>query len=953
MILSGSRNRSGDHGTGRRRVNCWTLVLCGVLSCAAIEASPAEDLAKGSDAEGIAFFERRVRPVLAERCYACHSSQSRKAEGGLVLDSVRGIASGSESGPILDAEALDTSLLLHVISATDESIRMPPEGERLTEAERADLVMWGRMGFPLPPATDGVDSIALKATTHWAFQPVARPAIPAVQQHAWVQSPIDAFVLAAQEEAGVAPALPADKRTLIRRATYDLIGLPPTPEEVAAFLADDSPEAFAGVVDRLLSSPHYGERWGRYWLDIARFATTDGPFAFTYRDYVIDAFNSDLPFDQFVTEQIAADHLDLGDDKGPLAALGFLTVGRQFMDSNDTIDDRIDIVTRGLMALSVSCARCHDHKYDPIPTEDYYALHGVFASSTVPSELPLLGVAPDPAEHQAYLAELEKRRGKLDAFMAEQTELVLEQHRGNIAECLLLSRQPEKIEELIQGEFGLSDRKILQTGAKRWLETLGRLNRETDPVFSPWFAFSSVADDVFAEEAASLSTAVAANRLSHPVHPVVANAFSGDPPVSIQDVAERYATLFTDVYRDMNGRGEEDASDSGVTDVWRTVFEDDGPGTLPRGVVPSLFPTSALMQLGPLKGAVDQLDGSHPGAPLRAMALVDQPHPHNSRVFIRGDARRLGEEVPRRFLECLTDGSAEPFTSGSGRLELARAIVSPDNPLTARVLVNRLWQQHFGVGLVATPDDFGLRSEPPRNPELLDFLAWSVVNGGWSIKSLHRLIMLSSVYQQASDGAQRGDSLDPENQLFTRWHRRRLDFESLRDTLLFVSEKLDTSLGGRPVAWGGQEQTPQPMASYRRTIYAVIDRNDVPSVFRVFDVPSPDLSASQREQTTVPQQALFFLNDPFVMQQACHLAARADYQLFATVEERIDYVYQHLFQRSPRAEEMDRAVRFLAEEEASPEEALASVAGGEARPLRAWERFVHVLLMSDELMFLD
>ena len=329
---------------------------------------------------------------------------------------------------------------------------------------------------PLQPEEDGIRA---DAAEHWAFRAVARPAIPAVTQQDLVQTPIDAFILAAQEAAGVSLAPSADKRTLIRRATYDLTGLPPTPEEVAAFIADDSPDAFATVVDRLLGSPRYGERWGRHWLDIARFATSDGPFAFTYRDYVIRAFNEDLPFDEFVIQQIAADQLSLGDDKQPLAALGFLTVGRQFMDVNDTIDDRIDIVTRGLMALSVSCARCHDHEYDPISTEDYYALHGVFASSRAPAELPLLGIEPDPADHEAYLVEHRRRKEKLDAFVKEQTALVLEQHRENIAECLLLSHEPHKIDDLIQGEFGLSDRKILQVGARRWHEALVVTTKET------------------------------------------------------------------------------------------------------------------------------------------------------------------------------------------------------------------------------------------------------------------------------------------------------------------------------------------------------------------------------------------------------------------------------------------------------------------------------------------
>ena len=309
-----------------------------------------------ADATGVAFFERQIRPLLAERCYQCHGPESKKANGGLRLDSASGLLKGSNSGPVVVAGAPDKSLLIEVVRSNDEDVQMPPKGARLKAAQIADLEAWVKMGTPLPKADVHESEIAVRARTHWAFQPVTEPAVPAVKRQHWVQTPVDAFVLAALERAGLEPSPRADKRTLIRRATYDLIGLPPTPEEVAAFIADQSPGAFATVVDRLLRSPHYGERWGRHWLDVARFATSDGPFAFTYRDYVIRAFNDDLPYDQFLIQQIAADRLDLGGDKRPLAALGFLTVGRKFMNNNDTIDDRIDAVTRGTMALSVSCA---------------------------------------------------------------------------------------------------------------------------------------------------------------------------------------------------------------------------------------------------------------------------------------------------------------------------------------------------------------------------------------------------------------------------------------------------------------------------------------------------------------------------------------------------------------------------------------------------------------------
>ena len=408
----------------------------------------------GSDAKGVEFFERKIRPLLANTCYQCHSRQSKKVKGGLLLDSQEGLLKGGDSGPIFVTGDPDQSLLIKAVRYKDEDLRMPPDGKKLTGAQVADLEAWVKMGAPLPGAGAQEDKIKASARTHWAFQPVKRPAIPTVKNRRWVQSPVDAFILAKLEPAGMQPAQPADKRTLIRRATYDLIGLPPTPEEVAAFVADESPDAFATVVDRLLASRHYGERWGRHWLDVARYASTDSPYAFTYRDYVIRAFNDDLPYDQFLLQQLAADQLDLGKNKQALAGLGFLTCGRQFENNiHDTIDDRIDAVTRGMMALSVSCARCHDHKYDPIPTRDYYALHGVFASSVEPDELPVLGIAPDPKAYAEYLSKRKPLQAKWDNFIRKQEAQVLKQHRQQTAQYLLLSREPTKLAELDRRGF--------------------------------------------------------------------------------------------------------------------------------------------------------------------------------------------------------------------------------------------------------------------------------------------------------------------------------------------------------------------------------------------------------------------------------------------------------------------------------------------------------------------
>jgi hypothetical protein len=910
----------------------------------------------GRDAKGVEFFEKKIRPILANTCYQCHSRQSKKVKGGLLLDSHEGLLKGGDSGPIFVTGDPDKSLLIKAVRYKDQDLRMPPDGKKLTGAQVADLEAWVKMGAPLPGAGAQEDRITASARTHWAFQPVKRPAVPTVKNQRWVQSAVDAFILAKLEPIGMQPAQPADKRTLIRRATYDLIGLPPTPEEVAAFVADESSDAFARVVDRLLVSRHYGERWGRHWLDVARYGSTDSPYAFTYRDYVIRAFNDDLPYDEFLLQQLAADQLDLGKNKQALAGLGFLTVGRQFENNfHDTIDDRIDAVSRGMMALTVSCARCHDHKYDPIPTRDYYALHGVFASSVEPEELPVLGIAPDPKAYAEYLSKRKPLQSRWDDFIREQEALVLKQHRQQTAQYLLLSREPTKLAELDGEAFGLSDRKILRTGSVRWLKALEKLDPESDPIFAPWFAFAALPTAEFADRAKVVSAKIADNSLARPLNSMVVRAFAGEPPTSLKDVAQRYGKLFEDVDKRWQERLQSDAESRTLPEseheALRQVFHgEDSPGNLPAELIRTLYNVPALMRIGPLRGEITRLDASHPGAPQRAMALVDSPRPKNSQVFIRGNPNRLGEEAPRQFLAILAGDKRKPFTHGSGRLELARAIASRENPLTARVIANRLWLHHFGAGLVATPDDFGLRSDPPSHPELLDYLAWRFMQDGWSLKKLHRVLMLSSVYQQKSDDNLRHEKLDPDNRLLAKTNRRRLDFESMRDTLLFVAGNLDPSFGGRPVELLNRGTANRQPYSNRRTVYGSVDRNNLLALFRIFDFANPDITTAQRDATTVPQQALFFLNSAFVMEQACKMVNRPTFQRLDDETKRVCHLYQVVYQRDPSADELQLGLRFVQSKPASTD---LKEQTHEQPPLTPWERYGQVLLMSNELMFVD
>jgi hypothetical protein len=610
---------------------------------------------------------------------------------------------------------------------------------------------------------------------------VTKPAVPAVKDTAWCQTPVDNFILEKLEGNAMAPNPAADKRTLIRRATFDLIGLPPTEEEVQAFIADTSPGAFAAVVDRLLASPHYGERWGRYWMDVARYADTKGdppkvmgrpadpryPYAWTYRDYVINAFNQDKPFNQFILEQLAADRLleeeakktktDIAKlDGGSRAALGFLTLGNRFDGRmEDIINDRIDVTSKAFLGLTVSCARCHDHKFDPIPQKDYYSLYGIFANTYEPADVgqepwirPSLPKTPELAD---YMAKAEELKQKLAAV---QQDFIAFQRSPN--------KDPEKRKELLIREQGVQ--------------------RE-----------------------------------------------------------------------------------------------------------------------------IGDLESTHAGAPARANAIFDARLTHDYPVLIRGEANNKGDIVPRRFLEILSpDPAKRPvYKTGSGRLELAQAIASPSNPMTARVLVNRLWQQHFGEGFVATPDDLGNMSSPPTHPELLDYLASRFMEEGWSIKKLQRLIMLSSVYQESAAANPQYTDSDPDNKLHWRYNLRRLDFEQLHDSLLALAGTLDPTMGGRPVRIESAD-----FAS-RRAVYAYIDRTNPAEILTQFDFPNPSVPSGRRYQTIVPQQSLFMMNGTLVIETARKLTHRPEFLEFASDDERVTSLYLAIFQRPPTRQEIALCERYV------------------------------------------
>jgi hypothetical protein len=870
------------------------------------------------------FFERKIRPVLIAECYKCHSAQAEKLKGGLRLDSPDGILKGGDSGhPAVSPGNADKSPLIEAIRYANPDLQMPPK-KQLPREVVDDFVAWVEMGAPDPRTADSIATSKPDPKSHWAFQPVRNVTPPAVKDHAWIASPVDAFILAKLEQSALHPAPRADNRTLIRRAYFDLLGLPPTFEEVQAFERDTSPNAYETLLDRLLASPRYGERWGRYWLDLARYADTKGyvysdreeprfVHSHNYRDWVIRAVNDDMPYDRFIKLQIAADQMDAR--REDLAAMGFLTVGRRFLGIiHDIVDDRIDVVTRTTQGLSVGCARCHDHKFDPIPTQDYYSLYGVFAASTER----LVPLAADPEhktpEWESYQAGLKKRTDALASLLAKKSEEVADRARARTPEYLRAVLEAEKQpDELFYINRDGND--IYPLIVRQWQQYLFARARQHSPIWQPWFNANTAASHAGAHIARGSPGDTIIN-------PHVRDALSSAHPTSMRDLADAYGKLFLEADRKWKEALKTNPKASVLDDpAWEEIrqvlYAPDSPVRVPAGSVVDLefyFDEGTRVQLSKAQMEIDKWQIDAPGATPQALILQDRPTPGNPRVFRRGNPATPGEEVPRRYLEIIAGPDRKPFKSGSGRLELADAIANKDNPLTARVMVNRIWHGHFGAGLVKTPSDFGLRCEPPSHPDLLDCLATRFMQDGWSIKKLHRLIMLSSVYRQGGDEQPNASAADPENRLLWHFLSQRLDFEALHDSLLAASGELDLNVGGRPV------EMFNPPASKRRAVYGRIDRQFLPGIFRVFDFANPDLHSPQRGNTTVPQQALFMMNSRFVIERVRALANRKDLISLTEPAARVERLYQVVYQRPPTDQEVAAGVAFVASASAEPPE---------------------------------
>jgi Protein of unknown function (DUF1553)/Protein of unknown function (DUF1549)/Planctomycete cytochrome C len=789
--------------------------------------------------QDVEFFEKKIRPVLVDHCYLCHSSSSPQVQGGLLLDSRDGLLKGGKSGPALVPEEPDQSLLIKAVRYTEKDLKMPPSG-KLPAETIADFELWVEKGAPDPRKPVAVASLPEKPAydfaeerKFWSYRLPCRPSLPKTKTSGWSKNWIDAFVLEKLEEKNLTPGTPADKRTLIRRATFDLTGLPPTPQEIDSFLQDASPNAFGRVIDRLLASPRYGERWGRFWLDLVRYADTAGdsadypvPQAYLYRNYVIDSFNHDKPFDQFVREQVAGDLLPSQSEVQrwqQIVATGYLAIARRFSVVPEeykhlTIDDTLDNLGRSILGLSVSCARCHDHKYDPIPTADYYALYGIFDSTRYP------------------FAGSEN--------IQQQKDFVLR----------MSSAEAEKI-------------------LKPYSDQLVPLDAE----------LKRLKDEKKALE-------------------------KGTPETEGADAA--------------------------------------GPGKRTLKEVKAEIEALKQRRL-PIAAQMPILEAAY--------AVADE-EPHNARIQRRGDPKNLGDEVPRRFLQVLGGQELLPAEKGSGRLELAEWLAAPENPLTARVLVNRVWQHHFGKGLVSTPSDFGKRGSPPTHPELLDALTVRFMQSGWSIKAMHKLIMMSQTYQLSSDGDLGNLPRDPGNDFLWKFNRQRLDAETIRDSLLMISGQLDLSqTGAHPFphasAWSFTQHNPFTAVydTNRRSVYLMTQRFQRHPYLSIFDGADPNTSTPLRSSTITPIQALFMMNSPFVHEQADHLAGR----LIATQSEsqkRIDMAYQLVLGRSPSPEELHRSQAYLQQ----TEEKLKSIeVPAESHQQKAWASYAGVLLSSNEFIFVE
>ncbi len=864
------------------------------------------------------FFEKKIRPIFILKCQKCHGPKKQK--GGLRVDSLNALLQGGERGPAIIQGQSQKSLLVQAVSRQSK-LKMPPN-DPLSPVEIQALKTWIDSGAVWPESQVASDFTQEIQKQHWAFQSLKKVSVPSLKDK-WIKNPIDAFVLKKLHSKNLKPSPKADRRTLLRRLSYTLTGLPPSYEETERFKRSSHDRALEQAVDRLLQSQHYGEHWARHWLDVARYSDTKGyvyarenrtwVHAWVYRDWVTGAFNEDMPYDRFLLLQLAADQVD--DRKpGDLAAMGYLTLGRRFLGvTPEIIDDRIDVVTRGMLGLTVSCARCHDHKYDPISTQDYYSLYGVFNSS----KEEVVQLATEAPGDEAFVKGLKERKEKFEAKFSQYALQASERVRGRIKDYLLVQK---KLHTLPKEGFDqiLGSKDLYGSFAFQWRDYLKRAKEARDPLFIIWHAYFDLTEEDYKEKGLKLFKELQSKKDDYgSVFKWTLEHFK-QSPTGFQGIVKSYAELLTtvdkrwkielkkakDQEKELPTRFENPSWEA----VRKVLYSKDSPCEVPREPMANterFFPTRLVEELWRLEGAIDNWIMSAGSKVKFSKTLKDRRIPREPRVFIRGNPRDWGPEVKRQYLTTLSK-SQKPFTQGSGRFELAQKISSSENPLTVRVIVNRVWAKHFGRGLVSTPSDFGLRAQAPSHPELLDWLSRRFIEEGWSLKALHRLILTSSTYQQSSlihSHSKKAFEQDPENRLLWRMNPKRLSFEEFRDSMLISTGQLDPALGGRPV------NILNAPFSNRRTLYGTVDRQFFPSVLRTFDFANPDIHIPQRRETTVPQQALFFMNHPLVLNRVKKLSQST--QALKDSHARIRATFRSVFQRDPSPLEVREAEGFL------------------------------------------
>ncbi len=922
-------------------VGLWVLVIGSTFPVAvAADAVGTGGLPTASKDKGAVDFERQVRPILVGRCEECHGETS---EGGLRLDTREGLMKGGTSGRAVLAGNAEGSLLIQAIRHTHPKIHMPKKRPTLAPGEIATLEQWIMAGAMWPESTNApvaarkIDLASQRG--FWSLRPLAEPPLPAVTNAAWGKSEIDHHVLHRLELAGLAPVAAADRATLLRRVTFDLTGLPASPEDVTAFLADGTADAFAKVVDRLLASPQYGETWARWWLDVARYGEDDCrsldplkrgynpyPYAYLYRDWVVQALNDDLPYNQFVVAQLAADLLGEQGRAGQLPAVGFLGLGPWLYDNGsvevaraDERHDRVDVLSRGLIGLTIACARCHDHKYDAVATEDYYGIASVF-KNTAYREYPQVpqSVVDDFKKAEKRVEDKEKllrefqknERRQLAETLALQTSkylLAAWSVRGEAKKDKALVATKEKLDyELLDRWLAFLDKPPRQYGyLKKWQSMIAARGKKEEAtkladefqeiVLDVMFEHIDIEEENEIIRTKALPGTKKKKEAKLPNEFVTDDDFCPGCGLEFRTLKGERNSLWIDLFdRDLDHEVDLAQEMEASQKPGFFAFDDHGLerhlGTEQRRHLEELR--------ADIKKLRKELEPKYPY--VHGVGDLEKVSP--IRVHLRGNPFRLGAEVAPHFPALLSPGQPVVFTNGSGRLELARAIVS--HPIAARVIVNRIWKWHFGTGLVDTPGDFGQTGERPSNPELLEYLASRFVSGGMSMKRLHREILLSATYQLSAAHSETNARIDSGNRLYWRANPRRLSAEQIRDAALAAAGTLDLKLGG-------PSEKLTPLAT-RRTLYAKLSRYKLDEFLALFDFPSPNATAERRFTTQVPLQRLFVMNSDFMQQQAETLARRAAAETNVTA--RIQKFYSLLFARAATDAEVAAGKAYLAAE---------------------------------------